>query len=128
MIVPKPATIPVTIPNTEGFPCRNHSIVIHASEPQAAERCVTNIAMAALLSAATAEPALKPNHPTHSMPAPVTVIVRLWGGIAVWPNPRRPPRDIAATSAATPAVMCTTEPPAKSCNPILPSHPPPHTQ
>ena len=52
-------------------------MVIHAKEPHAAERWVTSIAIAALLSAATAEPALKPNHPTHSMPAPVTVMVRL---------------------------------------------------
>ena len=105
VIVAKPATIPVTIPNTDGFPWRIHSMVIQASDPQAALKWVTNIAIAALLSAASADPALKPNQPTQSMPAPVTVIVRLWGGIAVAPNPLRGPIIIAATSAATPAVM-----------------------
>ena len=34
----------------------------------------------------------------------------------------------AATSAATAAVIFTTVPPAKSCRPIAPSHPPPQTQ
>ena len=84
--------------------------------------------VAALPSAATAEPALKPNQPTHSMPAPVTVIVRLWGGMATEPKPRLGPIMTAATSAATPAVTCTTVPPAKSCKPMLPSQPPPQTQ
>ena len=79
-------------------------MAIHAREPQAAERCVTNIAIAALLSAASADPALKPNQPTHSMPAPVTVMVRLCGGMAVCPKPRRGPIITAATRAATPAV------------------------
>ena len=89
-------------------------MVIQAKEPHAAERWVTSIAMAALLSAATADPALKPNQPTHSIPAPVTVMVRLCGGMAVEPNPLLPPIDVAAIKAATPAVMWTTEPPAKS--------------
>ena len=61
---------------------------------------LTNIAIAALWSAATAEPALKPNQPTHSMPAPVTVMVRLCGGMATEPKPRRGPIIRAATSAA----------------------------
>ncbi len=103
-------------------------MVIQAREPQAADKWVTSIAMAALPSAATAEPALKPNQPTHSMPAPVTVIVRLWGGMATEPKPRLGPIMTAATSAATPAVTCTTVPPAKSCKPMLPSQPPPQTQ
>jgi hypothetical protein len=43
---------------------------------------VTAIAMPARPSAATCEPALKPNQPTQSRPAPITVRTRLWGGIA----------------------------------------------
>ena len=35
---------------------------------------------------------------------------------------------IAATRAATPAVICTTVPPAKSYSPMAPSQPPPQTQ
>ena len=44
--------------------------------------CVTSSAMPAVPSAASALPALKPNQPTHSMQAPVTVMVMLCGGIA----------------------------------------------
>ena len=39
--------------------------------------------MPAVPLAATALPALNPNQPTHSRAAPITVITRLWGGIAV---------------------------------------------
>ena len=42
--------------------------------------------------------------------------------------PRRFPRIMAATRPATPALMCTTVPPAKSSTPISPSQPPPQTQ
>jgi hypothetical protein len=35
---------------------------------------------------------------------------------------------MAATSAETPALMCTTVPPAKSSTPLVMSQPPPHTQ
>ena len=77
VMVPRPATMPVTIPSTEGLPWRSHSIAIHARAPAEADRWVTSMAMAALPLAATAEPALNPNQPTHSMPAPLTVRVRL---------------------------------------------------
>ena len=53
--------------------------------------CVTSIAMPAAPFAASALPALKPNQPTQSSDAPVTVIVRLCGGIAVRGNPLRLP-------------------------------------
>ena len=43
------------------------------------------MAMEALPSAARAEPPLKPNQPTHSMPAPITVMVMLCGFMA-WPG------------------------------------------
>ena len=48
-----------------------------ASEPDAAEMCVTSMAMPASPLAASALPALNPNHPTHSIDAPVTAIVML---------------------------------------------------
>src|SRR5687768_4030215 len=109
--------MPVTIPSTDGLPNLNFSSSIHATEPAAAEICVTSIAIAALPSAASALPPLKPNQPTQSMPAPVTVIVMLCGGIGVLPKPVRGPSTSAQTSDATPAVMCTTVPPAKSSRP-----------
>ena len=78
--------------------------------------------------AASALPPLNPNQPTQSMPAPETVMVRLCGAMAVFWKPWRGPTTIAATSAATPAVTCTTVPPAKSSRPSSPSQPPPQTQ
>ncbi len=52
--------------------------------------------------AASALPALKPNHPTHSIPAPIRVSVRLCGGIGSAGNPIRRPITIAAASAEIP--------------------------
>ena len=89
---------------------------------------VTSIAMAPSPFAASALPPLKPNQPTQSMPAPATVSVMLWGGMGTREKPVRGPMTRADTSAATPAVMCTTVPPAKSSNPMAPSQPPPQTQ
>ena len=80
VIVAKPATIPVTIPTRLGLPNFIHSIVNQTSDPVAAEMCVTNIAIPASPFAANALPALKPNHPTHSMEAPIIVMPGLCGG------------------------------------------------
>src|SRR5690606_37274103 len=124
----RPATIPVTMPSTLGLRNLIHSIAIQPSEPAAAPSCVTSIAIPAAPFAASALPALKPNHPTQSIAAPDTVIVRLCGGIGVVGKPARLPSTSAATSAATPALTCTTAPPAKSRKPSSPSQPPPHTQ
>ena len=77
VMVPKPATIPVTAPNTLGLPNFFHSIAAQVKAPAEAEICVTNIAIAASPFAANALPPLKPNQPTQSKPAPVTVMVKL---------------------------------------------------
>jgi hypothetical protein len=74
--------------------------------------CVASMAMPAEPLAASALPALKPNQPTHNMPPPATVYGRLCGVIAVCGKPRRLPSTTAHTSAATPALTCTTMPPA----------------
>ena len=50
------------------------------------------------------------------------------GGRMPWGNSWRGRIIQAITSAETPAVTCTTMPPAKSITPILASQPPPHTQ
>ena len=73
VIATSPATAPEAMPSTEGFLCSDHSRNIHASAAEAVARCVTSIAMPAEVFAASAEPALKPNQPTHSMHAPITV-------------------------------------------------------
>ena len=70
--------------------------------------------------AASAEPALKPNQPNQSIPVPrITngTLAGRMGSFLRWLL-RRPSR-IAPASAAQPADMCTTVPPAKSFTPIL---------
>src|SRR5262249_39068067 len=66
--------------------------------------------MPACMPAVTAEPALKPNQPTHSNEAPMKVSTILCPG----PLSLRLPRQIAHIRPATPALICTTVPPAKS--------------
>ena len=74
VIVASPAIVPVTIPTSPGFPVFFHSMNIQTKLAVAADRCVTSIAIPALVSAAPALPALKPNHPTQSMEAPIITI------------------------------------------------------
>src|ERR1700737_4858590 len=65
----RPATAPDTAPSTEGLPLAIHSANIQPRAAAAVAICVTAIAMPARPFAATAEPALKPNQPTHSSDA-----------------------------------------------------------
>src|SRR6516164_3645036 len=85
VIATRPATAPDAIPSTDGLPFVSHSVNIHDSAATAVASCVTTIANPARPSAATAEPALNPNQPTHSSDAPVSVSVRLCGAIASLP-------------------------------------------
>jgi hypothetical protein len=57
------------------------------------------------------------------MPAPKTVSGSECGSIASRGQPRRLPTTRMKASAATPALMCTTVPPAKSRAPRLNSQP-----
>src|SRR5580704_4723847 len=68
----RPATAPDAAPNTEGLPLTIHSANIQPRAAAAVAICVTDMAMPARPFAATAEPALKPNQPTHSNEAPIT--------------------------------------------------------
>ena len=97
------------------------------SVPAGAIIVVTN-ASAAELPAESALPALKPNQPNQSMPAPSSVNGTLCGRNAWRVKSLRGPTTTAATSAATAALTWTTVPPAKSSAPIVASQPPPHTQ
>mmetsp|Transcript_72142 Transcript_72142/g.227646 ORF Transcript_72142/g.227646 Transcript_72142/m.227646 type:complete len:232 (+) Transcript_72142:388-1083(+) len=117
----RPAIDPVAMPSMEGLPVSTQSWIIQRNAAVAAEICVTTAAMAAAPPAAAAEPALKPYQPTQSMPVPVTVMGRLWGVISF---SLRGPTMMHARSAATPAVMCTTMPPAKSSTPMSPKYEP----
>lgn len=116
------------MPSTLGFPRLDHSMSIQVNPAIAVEMWVTAIAIPAVPSAASWLPALKPNQPTQSIEAPTTVSTRLLGGIAVPGKPVRLPSTMQSTSAATPALICTTVPPAKSSTPSSWRKPPPQTQ
>ena len=94
----------------------------HVTVAAAAAMLVTVKALAARPFAATAEPALNPNQPNHSRPAPRTVIGMSCGSGCVPLRARRPIMR-ATTSADTPELMWTTVPPAKSSAPSLNSQP-----
>src|SRR5215831_4808942 len=113
----RPATAPVQIPTTVGLPRMAHSTNIHVKAAVAVATCVTVIAMPACRPADTADPALKPNQPTHSSEAPMNVSTMLWAG----PVSLRFPRQIAHIRPAVPELTCTTVPPAKSSTLINPS-------
>src|SRR5258706_11016591 len=123
VIATRPATAPEARPSTLGLPFAAHSVNIQASAAAAVQICVAVIAIPARPSEATAEPALKPNQPTHRSEAPITVRVRLCGAIDSRPRPCRLPSISAVARPAMPALMCTTVPPAKSSTPLAASQP-----
>src|SRR5512146_1139199 len=109
-----PATAPEARPRTVGFFECTHSTLIQATAATAAAVLVLMNAAPASPLADRDEPALNPNHPNQRRPAPVTTRVRLFGTSAEW---RLLPRTRAPTRAATPALIWTTVPPAKSSAP-----------
>ena len=82
-----------------------HSTKVQDSTAAAAAIWVANIAMPARPPAVSAEPALKPNQPTHNRAAPITASDRLAGAMLSVPYPSRLPSTIAHTSPAMPALM-----------------------
>ncbi len=78
-----PATAPEMMPSTLGFFLVIHSVSIQASAAAAVAIWVVAMAMPARTSAATAEPALKPNQPTQSSEAPIRLrpILLGWKGV-----------------------------------------------
>src|SRR5271167_2432266 len=72
VIVPRPATAPEIIPSTDGLRRTDHSIAPQVSAPAQAAKCVAMIAITAREFAASADPPLKPNQPTHNNPVPTT--------------------------------------------------------
>src|SRR6185295_16240972 len=123
VIATRPATAPDTPPSKLGWPRVTHSPRVQAKAAAAVARIVFKKARPVRPLASRFDPALKPNQPTHSRHAPIMVIGRLWGARTSLPRPRRLPRTRAQTRPATPALMCTTEPPAKSMAPQLNSQP-----
>src|SRR5438105_3006749 len=119
-----PATAPDAVPRAVGFPRSFHSATIQPSAAAAAPVLVARKALAASPDASSALPALNPNQPNQSSPAPISVKGRLCGGIGVCGYPFRLPIISAQTSADVPDERCTTVPPAKSSAPSLRRKPP----
>src|SRR5215469_9081330 len=99
----RPATAPEQMPTTVGLPRCAHSTSIQVKPATAVAICVTVIAMPACTPAETAEPALKPNQPTHSSEAPMKVSTTLCAG----PVSLRLPSINAVIKPATPELICT---------------------
>src|SRR5277367_4938688 len=110
VIATRPATAPEQMPTSVALPFSAHSTSIQVKPATPVAICVTSMAMPACTPAETAEPALKPNQPTHSREAPMNVSTMLCAG----PVSLRLPSMMAHISPATPALICTTVPPAKS--------------
>ena len=70
MIATRPTTAPTHAPSADGLWPRIPSKKIHASAADADAVFVVANAIAACPDADSAEPALKPNQPNHSMPVP----------------------------------------------------------
>src|SRR5579875_3489791 len=81
VIATRPATAPEIAPRTDGLPLAIHSANIQPSAAAAVAICVTAMAMPARPFAATADPALNPNQPTHRREAPITAYPRLKGAM-----------------------------------------------
>src|SRR5215467_12211272 len=75
----RPATAPDDAPTIVGLPLRIHSTMIQPSNAAAVASCVLTNAIAVMRSAVSSEPALKPNQPNHSSPAPSATIGTLCG-------------------------------------------------
>src|SRR5262245_2731699 len=129
VIATSPATAPDAAPSIVGLPVLIHSAIIQPSAANEAAVCVAMNALEARPFAPSADPALNPNQPTHSIAAPITANGRLGGAIDDFPKPTRLPMIRTATSAEMPGLMCATVPPAKSSAPKLRRKPPtPHTR
>src|SRR5450755_4136187 len=76
-----PAAAPEIAPSVLGLPLWIPSAEDHPITAAAAPKCVATKALVASVPADNALPALNPNHPTQSMPAPMKLSTTLCGGI-----------------------------------------------
>src|SRR6516165_6861978 len=110
----RPATMPDAAPSVVALPSRMRSVSIQPSMAVAVAIVVVMKVDPAAPLALVAEPALNPYQPNHSNPAPSITNGRLCGRNSVVGQPRRFPKTIASTRPATPELMWTAVPPAKS--------------
>src|SRR5512146_185610 len=94
-----PATAPVIMPSVVGFLYFIQSSSDHVTPATAPAMWVTANALPARPEAFKALPALKPNQPNHSRPAPNTAYGRLCGGEMPSGYPCRRPSTSAAARA-----------------------------
>src|SRR4029453_1869505 len=85
----KPATMPDAAPREVAWPSRMRSVRSQLKQAAPVATMVFTQTTEAELLAATAEPALKPNQPNQSRPAPSMTKVRLCGRIGSCLQPRR---------------------------------------
>src|SRR5262245_11499130 len=100
VIATRPATAPDEAPTRVGLPSRIHSTSSQPSSAAAVATWVLTNATAAVLSAVSSEPALKPNQPNHSRPAPRATNGTLCGLKVSFGQPTRLPTTSAAARAA----------------------------
>src|SRR3954452_19728110 len=124
VIATSPATMPEAAPRVVALPCRIRSITSQPSNAaMVATVVLTKVTPVSDMNCAvsfappspaenTIDPTLKPYQPNQSSPAPIMVNVTLCGFIGSFLNPTRGPMMTASTRPATPALMCTTVPPA----------------
>jgi len=77
VIATRPTTMAVAAPTAVALPDRITSRNVQTTSVAAGASIVVMNARPAIGLAASALPALKPNHPNQSSPAPITVIGRL---------------------------------------------------
>src|SRR5437660_7295769 len=98
----RPATAPEQKPSKLGLPRTIHSAIGQTKEATAVANVVVVKALAAIPSAATALPALKPYQPTHSIPVPTIQSTKLCGAMFSLPKPIRLPNIRHRISADQP--------------------------
>ena len=105
VIATKPATTPDAAPKLVAWPSRIFSTVSQANIAAPVATNVFRKVMPAAAFDATAEPALNPNHPNQSNPAPTITKVRLCGLNGSRPKPARLPITSTAARPAIPALI-----------------------
>src|SRR5579875_152685 len=118
-----PATAPDAAPRVVGKRSFTRSKMAQPSRPAAAANWVLTKACTATSFAPRAEPALNPNHPNHSSPAPSRLRGTEWGAICSPGHPRRRPSTSTMARVEKPELISTTVPPAKSSTPRRASQP-----
>src|SRR5437016_13422227 len=108
VITTNPATAPEQNPSTLGFPRRRYSIIAQVKDATAVASVVVVNAFAAMPSAPSALPALKPYQPTQSIPAPTMQSTMLCGAMISFRKPHRGPRRAQKISADLPEDIINT--------------------